>query len=841
MKRPQCSGTGDRSGHPHRLPPLPPLRITIPLVLLLFAVTLGLLDLQQNSRLASLRVEESSLQEFTRHLGEKQYQLELLLRLREPERVREEVASLGADTHVKMALLVDDTGKVLASMRRAEIGHQARELYPGLFTREAEQQAHRAREDLVSSVQVTPDRQAIVAWFPVIGPTSLDQLTPPAVWLLTVERDLTTLKAQARNHVWMNVVRRSGALAGLAGLLWLFFHFVLTRRVDRLVTTARRFAARDWDARSGLSGSDELAGVGRAFDEMGERLRETQTQLEESESQIRLLLDSVAEGIFGLDLDGRSTFVNRSAVRMLGYSDARELQGVDAHATWHYARADGTAYPPSECPILQALSVGTKHHDERDFLWRKDGSRLAVEYWSYPMHQRGQRIGAVATFVDITARQRAEEAQRFLIDVSTQLAELLDEKSTLERVARLAIPQLGQWCVIDTVDDEGMLHPAAQVHQDPARQELLRELAQHPPPSWNTLQPTARVLRTGNPLLGDETSQALLHTDNSDAEYPRLLQRLGTRTAIALPITVRGQALAAMLLVSGTPGFRYGPLELELAEELARRASVAMDNARLYRQSQEAVRLREDFLSVASHELHTPLTPLRLHLQTLQRALASPRDGAACTHLLPKVDKALGQVKRLSLLVDDLLDVSRLASGRLRLQLEEVDMGELTRELVERFAEQASTASCQFFVSTEGATVGHWDRTYLEQVLTNLVTNALKYGVGKPVEFHVSSSGGWAHWSIRDHGIGIAAKDLERIFGRFERAVSTRQYGGLGLGLYLSRAIVNALGGEIHVESQPGAGALFTVELPLEPTLDSREPGVPSPDPAGEGPPAPGP
>ncbi|MCY1075507.1 ATP-binding protein [Archangium lansingense] len=844
MKRPRRSSTGERPGHLPRLPPLPPLpplRISIPLVLLLFAATLGILDLRQNSSLASRRVEEDSIHELSRLLNEKQEHLELLLRLSELERVRESVASLGSDTHVKSALIFDDAGKVLASTRRAEIGKQARELYPELFTREAKQRAHQTRENLIPSIQVTPDRQALVAWFPVMSPPSPKHLTPSAVWVLTVERDLTSLKARAHNQVRMTVVQRSGLLAVLAGMLWLFFHFALTRRVDRLVTTARRFAVRDWEARSELSGSDELALVGRAFDEMGEQLRATLTQLEESESQVRLLLDSAAEGIFGLDLDGRTTLVNRSAAQMLGYSDAQELLGLNAHETWHYAHADGSAYPESECPILQALRIDAKNHVERDFLWRKDGTRLAVEYWSYPIHQRGQRIGAVATFVDITARQRAEDAQRFLIDVSTQLAELLDEKSTLERVARLAIPQLGQWCVIDMVDDEGLIHRVAEVHQDPARQELLRELAKHPPPSGNTLQPTAHVLSTGRPILGDEATQALLHTGKSGAAYTELLQRLGTRTAIALPVTVRGQTLAALLLVSDTPGFQYGPLELELAEELARRASVAMDNARLYHQSLEAVRLREDFLSVASHELNTPLTPLRLHLQTIRRALAPSHEGDSSTLLLPKVDKALGQVKRLSQLVNDLLDVSRLSAGRLHLQLEEVDLEALTRELAERFSEQATAAGCPLLVTSEGPTVGHWDRTRLEQILTNLITNALKYGVGKPVEFHVASSEGRARWSIRDHGIGIAAKDLERIFGRFERAVSTRQYGGLGLGLYISRAIVRALGGDIHVESQPGTGALFTVELPLEPAWDAQGPETPSRDMTGRGPPMSGP
>ncbi len=399
----------------------------------------------------------------------------------------------------------------------------------------------RVREDLVSSVQVTPDHRAIVAWYPVMGPTTPGQLTPPTVWLLTVERDLTALKARARAQAWAIMLRRSGLLTVLAGLLWLFFHFVLTRRVDRLVTTARRFAARDWDARSGLTGNDELAVVGRAFDEMGERLCATQTQLEESESRIRLLLDSTAEGITGVNLDGLSTFVNRSALQMLGYEDASELLGKDAHTQWHHSHADGTPFPRSECPVLQALHTGAEHHNVGDVIWRKDGTSFPAERWAYPIRQGGKRIGLVTTFVDITARQRAEDAQRFLIHVSEQLAELLDEKGTLERVARLAIPRLGQWCVIDRVDDEGLLHRAAEVHQDPARQELLRELAKHPPPSWNMLQPTARVLSTGRPLLGDEATQALFHTDNSDAEYPELLQRLGTRTAIALPITVRGR------------------------------------------------------------------------------------------------------------------------------------------------------------------------------------------------------------------------------------------------------------------------------------------------------------
>ncbi|AKJ00923.1 PAS domain S-box-containing protein [Archangium gephyra] len=806
-----------------RPPPLPPLRVTIPAVLLLFAITVGLHDLHHNTRQACRRVEEYTHQELTQRMSEQQDHLELLLNLRQPERVQEDVASLGTDPHIKIALLLDDTGRVVASTRRVEIGQEGRALHPELFRPEAEPLLQRAREHLAGSTQPTPDGEALVARYPVMVSEDSGELSSERVWMLVVWRDLSVLKKQARDQVLASVVQRSALLAVLAGLLWLFFHFVLTRRVARLVTTAQRFAARDWEARSGLTGHDELSLVGRAFDEMAERLRTTQSQLEERESHIRLLLDSAAEGIFGLDLEGRSTFVNRSALRMLGYTDAGELLGQDAHQLWHHSYADGSPYPRSECPILHALRDGTEDHGEDDLIWRKDGTWFPVERWSYPMCQGGRRVGIVSTFVDITARKRAEETQHFLIEAGTQLAELLDETRTLERVARLAIPQLGQWCLVDRVDDAGQLHRAAWVHQEPARQELLRELAELTPPDWSSPQPTVRVLGTGGPLLADEALAALRHARDSDARYPELLRRLGTRTAIALPISVRGQTLAALLLVSDTPGFQYGPHELALARELARRASVAMDNARLYRQSQEAVRLREDFLSVASHELHTPLTPLRLHLQTLQRALATSGDGVGTGRLMPKVDKALAQVRRLSRLVDDLLDVSRLTSGRLRLRLEQVDLVELTRDLAERFSEQARAAGCTLRVTTAGPTTGQWDRMRLEQVLTNLITNALKYGVGHPVDLHVTTSGGRARWSIRDQGIGIAPEDLERIFGRFERAVSTRQYGGLGLGLYISREIARAFGGDIHVESQPGAGAVFTLELPLEPAREARE------------------
>jgi signal transduction histidine kinase len=179
------------------------------------------------------------------------------------------------------------------------------------------------------------------------------------------------------------------------------------------------------------------------------------------------------------------------------------------------------------------------------------------------------------------------------------------------------------------------------------------------------------------------------------------------------------------------------------------------------------------------------------------------------------VHVAQRQVRKLADLIRDLLDVSRLAHGKLSLNLEDVDLAALTREVTAGLAPEAERAGCTVEVHAAEVLVGHWDRLRLEQVLTNLLTNALKYGAGQPLQVDVRAEGEGAVLEVRDGGIGIEAEHLARIFGKFERAVSERHYGGLGLGLYITQQVVQAMGGTIHVESQPGQGATFRVHLPL--------------------------
>jgi PAS domain S-box-containing protein len=257
---------------------------------------------------------------------------------------------------------------------------------------------------------------------------------------------------------------------------------------------------------------------------------------------------------------------------------------------------------------------------------------------------------------------------------------------------------------------------------------------------------------------------------------------------------------------------------LGLALDVTQREREAYWRARLLHEAEEAraeaeqaVRARDEFLTVASHELKTPLTSLNLQLHTLLKRASQGRD----SEQVERLEKARRQLRKLARMMDELLDVSRVAEGRLRLELGEVDLSQVVQEVLERFQEEAQRTGTRLEVRSTGAVVGRWDRARLEQVVTNLVSNALKYGAGSPVEVSVRSSGAMALLEVRDEGIGIAPGDLERIFGKFERAVSVRKYGGFGVGLYIVRQLVEALGGAVDVESTPGKGTTFQVVLPL--------------------------
>jgi signal transduction histidine kinase len=287
---------------------------------------------------------------------------------------------------------------------------------------------------------------------------------------------------------------------------------------------------------------------------------------------------------------------------------------------------------------------------------------------------------------------------------------------------------------------------------------------------------------------------------------------------ILVPLRIAGELIGTLSVFRFGKDTGYTPEDEDFLQDLADRAALALNNAQLYYRAQKAIQLREDFMSIASHELKTPLTPLKMQLQLLTTFVTSGivSAGAQGQALLKLIEASDQQIVRLSRLVEDMLDTSRISTGKLSLNREEVDLAELAHSVVERFHSLLASAKCHVQIVSHGDAHGKWDRLRIEQIINNLLSNAIKYGAGKPITITVSSQPGRAFLEVQDQGIGINRSDLGRIFERFERAVSVDRFGGLGLGLYISNQIVKAHGGTIRVESEPGKGSRFIVELPSE-------------------------
>ncbi len=424
-------------------------------------------------------------------------------------------------------------------------------------------------------------------------------------------------------------------------------------------------------------------------------------------------------------------------------------------------------------------------------------------------------VSAVEGVRMLRRARRAEHKARFIARASQALAASLDFRATLDRVAQLAVPVVADLCMVDMLEEDGTIRRLAVAHRTPEKTTLAWELDRRWPSRLDDAYGPGRVIRNGQPELRGVIPSLKLSRAARDAEHLHALRSLELESYLVAPLQARGRTLGAITFAYAGSHRHYRKVDLHLAMELAARAALAVDNALLYRASREAVRLRDEFLAVASHELKTPLTPLNLRLQSLQRELdrkASPVDTARLKEHVVVLQR---QCKRLSTLTESLLDVSRLEAGRLVLDLEYVDLSTLTREVTSRFVGQGERTSTALEVHATEPVVGHWDRIRLEQVVSSLLSNALKYGAGHPIHLFVERLPTGARLTVRDEGIGISPEHLPRIFDRFERAVSAEHFGGLGLGLYLTRHLVEAFGGTIRASSAPGKGATFDVDLPL--------------------------
>jgi PAS domain S-box-containing protein len=536
-----------------------------------------------------------------------------------------------------------------------------------------------------------------------------------------------------------------------------------------------------------------------------------------SGDQVAAILKAVSEGITVHDASGRLVYANQAAARLIGFDSTEDLiraTPAEVVSKFEFRDEAGRPLPSDRLPGRVAFTEGRASEATIRAVDKRTGEVRWAVISSEPVRGPDGRVElAVNVFRDLTDRKRSEDAWRFLAEASVVLGSSLDFSTTLSSVAQLAVPQIADWCSVDLVTPAGLEQPGV-AHVDPRKVELARELQRRWPHDAGAERGLGRVLRTGCPDLIPDISPDDLRSSTNDPDLRRILEALAPRSAMVVPFLVGGRPVGAISFLSAESGRRYGPTDLLLAQEIARRASLAIHNARLYTEAREALEVRNTFLSIASHELKTPLTSLMLLVTGLQHLQASDRlpQGEQLSSRLAKVED---NARHLGELIDQLLDVTRITSGRLILEPAPADLVALGRRVLERFRLQGQREGCELSFSGPERAAGRWDPGRIEGVISNLVANAIKYGSGRPVHVAVEPGDGQVSLSVIDQGPGIAPEHQRRIFEQFERAAPKNQ-GGLGLGLWIVRQLVEAHGGTVSLASRLGAGSTFTIHLPAE-------------------------
>jgi signal transduction histidine kinase len=431
-----------------------------------------------------------------------------------------------------------------------------------------------------------------------------------------------------------------------------------------------------------------------------------------------------------------------------------------------------------------------------------------------------QRLRVVTALPSIGMSRRrealdgAEERYQFFVEVGVALSEKLDGRQTLRLVAELAVPRVADWCSVTAVDERGALDRTAVVHRDPAKRRLASEYETRFPPSRHGRGGLGAVLLGRQVILAASVTDADLVAIAESDDHRRVLRGLGCASYIMVPMVARGESVGVISFVRGAGRRPFGPEDVSIAEKLGRRVGLAIENARLHQLAEDALQVREEFLSLASHELKTPLAGVQLQVSGLQRTLArgGPPDLEKVAARVDCIDRQLG---RLTELVDGLLEVSMNAKRR-ELDIADVDVAEVVRDVAGRFGEELTSKGYKLSLDSGRPIVGRWDRRKLDQIATNFLSNAIKYGAGKPITMSVHRARSLVTLEVADHGVGIALPDQERVFERFSRLASSRHYGGFGLGLWSVKALVEAMGGRVEVRSALGAGSSFRAHLPLQ-------------------------
>lgn len=423
---------------------------------------------------------------------------------------------------------------------------------------------------------------------------------------------------------------------------------------------------------------------------------------------------------------------------------------------------------------------------------------------------------------ELTARRIAEQNSSratLLADVSRTITASFHDQSMLLEVAKLLTGAAADWVVVDIYDPGATVQRLAIVHREGRFASDADELKSFAP-RRDVRTPLNEALRLGTPQLvsrihESEAPSALAWQSPSGSTAPRaraLTAQLGLGSFVALPLVGRQGVLGVLTCVRSRGAGPYSPADVTFLEDVTRQAAVGMESARLLDSTQQALRARDEFLSIASHELRTPVTSLQLALQALERSITAAGTFDSFEAML--VTTARRQLSRLAKLLSDLLDVTRIRAGRLVLEPHPLELSALVRDVAGQLQSDYEKSGSRLALKFEGEVWGSWDPARMEQVVVNLLSNAAKYGASRPVSVSVTRRDNTAVLQVQDQGIGIDLAAQAAVFDPFVRAVSTRHYGGLGLGLFIVRRIVEAHGGHIRLQSEPGRGTTFTVELP---------------------------
>jgi PAS domain S-box-containing protein len=522
--------------------------------------------------------------------------------------------------------------------------------------------------------------------------------------------------------------------------------------------------------------------------------RAARAEAEAAHARLSAVLEATADAFFSVDREWRLTYVNRRAEALVGRPRAELLR----HVLWDCFPA--AASSEARVALERAMETGE-----------------AVELETSPVHGRWVEIhahpsdeGLAIYFRDVTARRQAEESDRLLTAAGAVMGGMLDPARLAQEIAELAAGPLADWCTVHVETEQG-LRAAGIAHADAGQTERVRELlrAYRNAPDAH---PLTVALRTGEPQLVPAFREGVLESLIPDPEMLAAVREIGIASVIVAPMRARGRTVGSLSLVRGH-GAKYGPAELELAVELASRAALALDNAALYEQARAATRAREEVLAIVSHDLRNPLNAVLLAAVILDEYTDPERWTERERVQLRTIRHSAEQM---TTLIHDLVEVVALEAGSRVLHLERVDVGALMRSAAEMYAGLASEQGVKLWVDVDPAVPdARADRARLLQVLSNLVGNALKFTPeGGTVHLGAEVAGEFVGFRVADTGQGIDPEHLPHLFERFWQA-RRGDAKGLGLGLTIARAIVDAHGGRIWAESTLGQGSTFSFTLPV--------------------------